>query len=841
LRGAFIIAAMLLSLLLALLLAVARAQLTIEAVSSFLSCIVDAPPQSQGTEPFTGPPACLQSGNFSSIIVSGAPTTGAGDTFEVNLASAAVTASDRDALGDARTQFESANLSVRISPVLIKYPMERDRPVPNSYAFRSRAHTFAYNAYDSANRDLRANAIYVQSFQPSNATVTTRSWRAVCERPPQFGTACIAGGMSGICQGAYRLEPYVVLPDFGGGTSMPQCLHPATRPGPFEPPFELAQTPRIVPCINVNADRNTNDPNGVIIDALGGGDNCNRLFCAICLQKLGPGTAIGSFRSAQMGWRFPIWRTFTLRPEANLVYNVTLRIERAGTDPVEIAVGSITETNGQSRVELSQASPDGRVRLDLLGQARFGNIPAQDGIIFALEDRWRPGDVELLPGESLANNWNAPPGCLQNAIQARTPGNPACNASRDDLPPACAPLINANGTRPSVYRHIARSGTFGVGYEEGPLNPRGDFGAPPPTSWGWCRQGEGYCNFGPNCNQVGISNDFYQAGENADIVCFSGNIDTCIPGHDTWSPSSGAMLPPEFIAANQQSYAENPQLRQPYMPDFLQFDDGVQRTWLHDQALYWQPPQSVGVKVRFRILIDGAFVRFLRVLPTGFLRYINESTPTNSSVNPTCNVVVGQVGALRVEACNNDTLAGSYFTRLDCSASESLVVQGPIDESFGLDAGQCLSIEYAIQATGAFIETTKSCNVLLFDSEANPLFQLGATCTQGIPFTQTLDPAQEAQFNELVESTQPFPEWAQILLAVLAVAFAIGLMWWMAVAFRSWRITALKRELAQTEAEKMRLTRHMQGVRLVRNENNAALQYEQSLRRALPNSAAAAV
>jgi hypothetical protein len=784
----------------------AYSQIVIEAVSSFIGCIVTAPPASQGSAPFTGPSACTLSQNFSSIIITAGANTGAGLTLEVNLADPTVTASDTSALGINRVRYESANLTFVVSPVLVSYALQRSIPAPNKYYSQLiGGDGDSCDAYDKANRDYRANAIFTDTYVPSNWSYQTRTWRAVCDRPPQFGLACFAGCMSGICQGAYHLQPYSQIsnnPSWGGGTTMPQCTgggYLYSSNPPFAPPYEAAMTPAILPCVNTGPDRDPNDPNGVILDAFGGGSNCNNLFCAICLQKLGPGARLGRFTGGGMIWTYPIWRTFTLNPAANYVYNVTLTIAREGAPVQHIEVGQITEDNGQTEIVISQESADGTVRLDLLGQQRFGVVPAQDGVIFALDDQWRAGYVQLLAGENLFQNQNLPPGCFQTPLMQQVPGNLQCNASRPTTPvQPCPPLTAA--TQPTVYQHIARPGTFGIGYEEGAQNPRAP-GAGPPQTWGWCRQGELGCNFGPNCNQVGISNDYYQQGENADIVCFSGLGNTCIPGEDYWSPGSGAYLPPEMIALNNAAYAANPQLRVPYAPDFLQYDDGVQRTWLNNGSLWWKPPQSVGVNVRFRILIDGSLVRFLEVLPTGTLEYVDvNGTAVPASQSPICNVVVGEISTIHVAACNNDTVGGTYAVVLDCSAATDLVIEGPQNIDVGLNPGECTVIEYAVQASGAFVQATQQCAIYLFDAEEDLLAQLPISCNQSLPFSPTLPPSVYDAVNSVAAATQPFPEWAQILLAVLAVVAVLALLAWTAWFIRSTYMLGLRRRVARSEA-----------------------------------------
>lgn len=751
--------------LLALLCNVAGQTTTIESISSYESCQVSgsALPATNALQNLT----CSDTTGFTSIILNLKPGTGAGDIFQVNLASQNV--SQSRVQGGAGLSFMPAEIRVETSELIIEYRTRRGRPLPERYLLKF--------------GNVRPSCRIPNNERPFQADAIGDS----CQRH----YCCFGQCFCRACAGAYyRFAPQVNLA-LTGGSQIPQCIANQLRPSDAEVafPHELAMTGPISPdagpalpqygggapyvatsgAIRVNGTLQP-DPNGVLFNETS--RVCAFLRSGVCTRPGPSSTMDNGIGESIAYWIMPIWTVFEIEPLPVFLYTVTATVTSTppdnstanATQVIQLGVVTITnqtiaansvynQTTGvaTSTFALAGRSQDGLVTLTLLSQSVFGTVPAQEGVIVAIDDEFRPG--QLLQNQQIG-------------------------------------LVNGTPIYGSL--HIPRAGFYGLGYDEGPTLPpdRALPGALPPTKWFWGRNRQNGLFYGPNCNEQGMTNTFWTLGGNADIPTSRGLFGTCVPNYDSWSsPGQFAQPMTYFVGENRrfcgpvadpsnssQSICSNQQTP-PYVPPFL-----WPTTWMSNGQLRWKPPSNVIATIRMQILIAGTFARLVRRLPPGRL-----ITPANITGGP-CTLAVGVGGFMFVDVQNTDTqFAGSYVVSIDCSASPGYtpqsssappntqdgLVPGVVQAGLSLQPQEIKRINFGIFLTGPNQTNARQCNINLFDSEGLSLDTITMTCNETVPFTPgggagggPNNSSQEILGDSVSEGGQ---------IAVISVAIALGI------------------------------------------------------------------
>lgn len=650
-----------------------------------------------------------------------------------------------------------------------------------------------------------------------------------------------------------------------GGLVSPTCTGGRISNNPstldqFPWPNNFANTPRISPLINVNQEPLNDDAataaEGRTFDAYGAPGTCARTECAICLAKLGPMRKMDCDSNSIMSWQFPIYERFAIREIPLLETNLTVRVTPTNSTPRIFELGKaevVAQTNERFVLSSQFFDPATQAvfRASIININVFGSVPTQNGEILAINDRWRPGGVISLdeavdyavraierdgqwpstlsfaelstifdpreqPQQVLAQtfgrlpdpNFRAYPCCDEPALYSvnRLAMLRSLYPQIDNVPELTLVMEQA-----TVFRSVARPGAQqygnrGRGLYDGPVDENPFAPTDPPSSgWMWINAPEDRVRVGPFCHALGVTNEYWQVGENVARYCRSGQLGVCMPGIDIVT-ADATRLPDEIRArrlAEYQALCDSPDgcysSGISYLPPNLQFNDGRLRVWTCEGSLCFDAVDDYGMTIELQLIFSGDLIRVIRDLPPA--RFVELTDASDQ-----CNVTIGDDGVLFAEVENIGSLPGEFSVTLDCRNAAFFDVLSSNPQTRGIDAGASERFEFIIRGSGPNTPRIETCFLILRDAIGGVLAQQDSECSARVntaivpPATNiTFVPVDTADFGSTV------PDWALILMTIGGLILALLIIWGLTNVVRGAKrwvyLRQLKREQLKSRQE----------------------------------------
>jgi hypothetical protein len=588
---------------------------------------------------------------------------------------------------------------------------------------------------------------------------------------------------------------------------------------------------------------------GRSFDSYGASGTNARGTCAVNLNRLGPLPAMTVSNSMSVHWQYPTLFIYDIEwpPWVTLSINVSLQTATANyTFELGYISAQGTTVNAVLASELTPVDNATALMFDaeIINVSMFGQPPVQNGQIVAVRDLWRPGAVisfdeaanfaqstfgTVTPGEQtltyaqlaqilevrspIPNDNTVQPLAAQYGMQLPSqnfnnylcctdPGafsNYKLALLRSALPDMdFVPEAVALYGIATVFRSVARRGTGVDGLNDSPtigLNPwtqcmyqHDDVAVlcPPSPNWIWINQPAGRANFGPNCQQWGITNEWFGTDQNIMKVCQSGQEGVCIPTLDQLTGDQPfsyetmlALRTAAFHAVCNSSGGCNSQ-RIPYYPPFLQPLDGGLHAYTCQAGLCFDPVDNFGPVIEIAISTNAQLLGVIVNLPTARLVDVSNE-PGNE-----CNVTLQQTGALSVGVENTGTVDGSFSVYIVFPEAANYVVNSPSPAQVTVSPGETAIVRFQIFASSTAPQAAQSGTLTLRDAIGGVLGTQVATCltltnvlvpnSSFVPPPST--PAPTINFGPPVTSLQAILIYVVVVLGavILGILLVVGIL-----------------------------------------------------------------